>query len=331
MPEAQWIEDTLTISKKEVPVRVGRLRQEDLRFYPDNPRVHSLVHRGDSEPSQPFIQKRLAEMDHVKQLLQSIRANGGLTDPLIVRDDDMVVLEGNSRLAAYRLLARNDPVRWGMVKVKLLPADIDEDIVFALLGEYHIIGRKDWAPYEQAAYLWRRHTHHGIEPIRMATELGISKKLAGQYIRVYQFMVDHGDTDPTRWSYYYELLRSQHVSKVRKQNEDFDRIIVRKIKSGEIPKAADVRDKVVKICRVGGRALSTFLKRKDSLERSYESAISRGADNAWLRRLKKWRDMICDPDTRHDFDEMKDAHIKKCVFELRKLKKGIERLLARLE
>ena len=49
-------------------------------------------------------------MDHVKQLVQSIRANGGLTDPLIVQDGEFVVFEGNSRLAAYRLLARLDPL-----------------------------------------------------------------------------------------------------------------------------------------------------------------------------------------------------------------------------
>ena len=25
-----------------------------------------------------------------------------------------------------------------------LPSDMGEDLIFALLGEYHIIGRKDW-------------------------------------------------------------------------------------------------------------------------------------------------------------------------------------------
>ena len=77
---------------------------------PDNPRVYSIVRAAEQEPTQAEIERRLSLMDHVKQLVQSIRANGGLTDPLIVRDGNHVVLEGNSRLAAYRLLARNDPI-----------------------------------------------------------------------------------------------------------------------------------------------------------------------------------------------------------------------------
>ena len=39
---------------------------------------------------------------------------------------DMVVLEGNSRLAAYHYLAGQDQNRWGKVRCTLLPADIDE-------------------------------------------------------------------------------------------------------------------------------------------------------------------------------------------------------------
>lgn len=54
------------------------------------------------------------------------KQNCGLIDSLIVRDGDFTVLEGNNRLAAYRLLCRTDAVTWGKVKCKLLPADIDE-------------------------------------------------------------------------------------------------------------------------------------------------------------------------------------------------------------
>ena len=79
---------------------------------------------------QDEIHRLLNRMDHVKQLIQSIRANGGLTDPMLVRDGDLVVLEGNSRLAAYRELARLDAVRWGKAKIRLLPADISEKLVF---------------------------------------------------------------------------------------------------------------------------------------------------------------------------------------------------------
>lgn len=327
MAKKEWTSDSLTISKQEVPVRLGRLRQADLQFYPENPRVHSIIYSDEEQPSQALIQQRLVAMEHVKQLVQSIKANGGLTDPLLVRDGDYVVLEGNSRLAAYRILTRTEPIRWGMVKVKLLPKDIAEELVFALLGEYHIIGRKDWAPYEQAGYLWRRHTHHEVPAAQMADEMGLSTRYVSSLIKVYSFMVQHGDRDVNRWSYYEELLKSQCVNRAREKYEDFDKTIVRKIKSGEIPRAIDVREKVVKICRAGGKTLTTFLTTKRSLDRCYVRAKSRGVDNEWLRRLKKWREIICDPGVPGDFKSMRDAHQKKCLYELRKIRVRIDALL----
>jgi hypothetical protein len=162
MQEAEFTLDTLTLRGKEIQVKVGLMAQAELRFYPENPRVYSIVSPDEGKPTQEEIERALKGMDHVKQLVQSIKANGGLTDHLLVRDGDFVVLEGNSRLAAYRILFEREPRQWAQIKCKLLPKDIAEEDVFALLGEYHIIGRKDWAPYEQAGYLYRRQKHHEV-------------------------------------------------------------------------------------------------------------------------------------------------------------------------
>jgi len=148
--------NTLTIKGKEMPVQHRMIQVTDLRFYADNPRIFSIVQGGNAILDQAEIEDELTKLDHVKKLKQSIAANDGLIDPLIVRDGDLVVLEGNSRLAAYRILCKADPIKWGQVKCMLLPSDIGEEDVFALLGQYHIIGRQDWAPYELAGYLYRR-------------------------------------------------------------------------------------------------------------------------------------------------------------------------------
>ena len=111
MADNSWVNDSLTLGGEEVPVRNGYLPVFDLSFYSDNPRIYSFIQRQHDVPSQDEIHKRLNRMDHVKQLIQSIRANGGLTDPMLVRNGDLVVLEGNSRLAAHRELARLDAVR----------------------------------------------------------------------------------------------------------------------------------------------------------------------------------------------------------------------------
>ena len=186
MDDITWVSDTLTLGGEEIPVRNGYLPINDLSFYPDNPRIYSLIQRPGVVPSQDEILNRLSRMDHVKQLIQSIMANGGLTDPMLVRDGDFVVLEGNSRLAAYRVLARNARVKWGKAKVRLLPSGISEKLVFALLGEYHIIGRKDWAPYEQAGYLYRRNVTHDVSAQSMASEMGLPVRTVNHLINTYK-------------------------------------------------------------------------------------------------------------------------------------------------
>lgn len=326
-----WTDGSLTLTGKEIPLRTGYMDVGDLRFYPENPRLYSIVCSGDDEPSQAIIQKKLAGMEHVKQLVQSIRANGGLTDPLIVRDGDFVVLEGNSRLAAYRLLSGNDPIKWGKVKVSLLPQNISDNLVFALLGEYHIIGKKDWAPYEQAGYLYRRYKNHGVEPAVMAAEMGLSKQAIGHLIEVYAFMVQHGDEVVERWSYYDEFLRHNSIKRARREHPKIDGVFVEKVKSGEIPKAVEVREKLTKIATTGGKVLKAFVTGEGSFESCYDRAIARGADNTWYKRLNKFREQLADPDLKDIFLEMNEAHRKKCVFELKKIKRIVDGVLSKIE
>ena len=114
---------SILIRGRTIFTSTQNLEQTKLRFYPENPRVYSVVHGHGKLPAQEEIQNRLFQMEHVKVLVQDIRANGGLIEPLIVRDGTFEVLEGNSRLAAYRFLAKTNPMKWGYVKCTVLPAD----------------------------------------------------------------------------------------------------------------------------------------------------------------------------------------------------------------
>lgn len=332
MPDAQWIHDTLTLGGDEIPVKNGILPVHDLRFYPDNPRIYSLIQRPGGQPTQAEIFEKLRALDHVKQLIQSIRANGGLTDPMLVRDGDLVVLEGNSRLAAYRVLARNDAIAWGEAKVRLLPEDISESLVFALLGEYHIIGRKDWQPYEQAGYLYRRNITHGVSAQEIATEMGLSGKKVRHLINTYKFMVEHEETSVTRWSYYDEYLKSNIVKKSRREHPELDELIVRKIKGREIAAARDVRDKLVKlldVSKVGPEPTKILMSGSNTFERAYESALDRGVDNVWLRRLKRFKGELQVSAFLLDLERMPEEQRRKCFYEIRKIEQAFNTVTGR--
>ena len=324
-----WVNDTLTLSGQEISVRNGYLPVHDLSFYPENPRIYSLIQKPGGEPSQDEIAHRLRGLDHVKQLIQSIRANGGLTDPMLVRDGDLVVLEGNSRLAAYRELTRNDPIKWGEAKVRLLPSDISEELVFALLGEYHIIGRKDWAPYEQAGYLYRRNVTHGVSAESMANEMGLSVRTVNHLINTYKFMVEHDETSVTRWSYYDEYLKSSIVKRARRGNPELDDIVVGKIKRREIPAAVDVRKKLAKlldVSKVGPDPTKILVSGDKTFDRAFESARDRGVDNMWLGRFKRFRSELKVPEFLADLERMAPEQQEKCLFEVRKIQQSVERI-----
>jgi hypothetical protein len=317
---------TITLRGKEIPVERRMISLETLKFYPENPRVYSLVREAGHEPDQEQIEQALQTMEHVKRLVQSIRANGGVTDPLFVRGTDLVVLEGNSRLAACRALAAKDPVKWGRVKCDVVSDDITDDEVFALLVQYHIIGRKDWDPYEQAGLFWRSF-RDGQTPREIAAkvdDMGVSAKRVTHMIAVYEFMVQHKDTSPTRWSYYDEYLKSQAIKKAREANPKMDRKVVGEIKSGKIPRAVDIRRNLDKVAKAGGKVLTTYLKGDADLDTCTERAEVSGIDNALLQKLTRFNKVLAGLDKKQ-CQTMPANQQKKCSFELSRILHQIER------
>ena len=327
-------EDTLTIGKKVFDVKIGELNQADLHFYVDNPRVYSVLRASGDDPSQQEIEELMVDMDHVKQLKQSIETNGGLIDPLIVRDGDYVVLEGNSRLAAYRLLCRTDPVKWGKVKCTILPADIDDSSIFTLLGQYHIVGRKDWSPFEQAGYLYRRKqdTRYPIES--MAKELGITKGVAQNYINVYEFMIENNTLEPDKWSYWEEYLKNRNIKKQRDQDNTFDKVMVEAVKNGTIAQATDMR-------KLGEILHSTSKQAKKALERiknneitvadAYDSLLDTGQINELIKKLDKFKELINETDFEKTLLQSPSEIQDKAKYSLKKISKRIEGIMKKLK
>lgn len=321
---------TLRLKNKDIATETRDIEQKKLQFYADNPRIYSLV-RGDGRvPDQDEICKQLQGLEHVKELVQDISANGGLIDPLIVRDGDFVVLEGNSRLAAYRHLVTKDPVKWGKVRCTVLPGDIDEKLVFALLGQYHIKGKKDWAPFEKAGFLYRRHVEHNIPLPTVALELGIPKGEAEHLIAVYKFMMKHDD-DREHWSYYDEFIKSTRINKVRKDYAGFDKFIVEQIKTKQIPKAMELRDRLPTICAGPTKLLRRYIDGTIKFSDAYESSVDAGSENYALKKLKKFREWVVLNDTEEDLLESNKTVRDKMSYELKEIEKRSKKLKELLE
>jgi len=331
MSKEEFRLDYITLLGKEILVKIGYLPQIELRFYPENPRIYSILSAEDKEPTQEEIEETLLKREHVRQLIQSIKSNGGLTDPIFVYGNTMEVLEGNSRLAAYRALARRDPIKWGEIKCKILPENIDEDRIFSLLGEYHIIGKQDWIPYEQAGYLYRRSKKCGDNSHKLANDLGMTVHKVKHLINVYSFMIKHNDNDSSRWSYYDEFLKSSKINKVSDENPEFDELVVSKIKSKEIPRAVDIRDSLSKIVKAGGKTLKSFISEKHNFKECTDLAISGGIDKHCYNSIKKFRNWIVDNKVQEDLLGLPENLTKKLLYELKKIRHCINHLEKRIK
>ncbi len=328
-------EKSITISGKEYPVESREIPVSDLKFYPENPRVYSVLNVQDQEPTQEEILAVMKTLDSVKDLKEDIKNNGGLTDPLIVRGGDYVVLEGNSRLAAYHILCGMDPIKWGKVKCDVLPADISEDAVFTLLGKYHIKGKTNWDPYEQAGYLFRRQASSKTPIKKIAEDLGISKNIAEKMINAYRSMRDHNDMEKSHFSYYLEYYKSPDITKVRDNHPEIDEVIIPQIIDGSIDNAQDVR-KLAQIAKLAEKQNDKSAKKivKEIVEgdtdiyRGYERLKDSGKFDDAYKTLNSFRTKIMN----NGFEkELESADKDKVLFEIKKISNRLKTLKDKLE
>ena len=326
------LKDKIISVGKEYDVVKIEINQSLLQFYPENPRVYSALSADYAEPDQETIEKIMITMDHVKQLKESIKANGGLIDPVIVKDKDFIVLEGNSRLAAYRLLAKEDPIKWGKIKCILLPENISESAIFQLLGQYHIIGRKDWSPYEQAGYLYRRIKKSNQSLEFIAKELGISKGNAENAIKVYEYMIANGDDHPEKWSYYEELLKNRSIRKYMETVDGLEDKIKETIKNNEVNMALDIRNVLGGIAKVQDKESNKIMRDiadgKLDIYEGYKIIEDDGKSGKVYQTLKSFRKKI----NEEDFSKrMMNENVSQIKFELSKIEKTIRMLLKKLD
>ncbi len=320
-------ETTIRLGAIEYPFIETLLPQATLKFFIENPRVYSCFDRSEREPTQEEVETVLCEMDGVKELKGAIESIGGLVHPLVVIND--VVIEGNRRLAAYRILAKKDPARWAKARCMVLPSDLPEEAIFVLLGQYHLHGQLAWAPFELAGYLYRRIQKTNVRPEEIAKEVSKTPSEIRQYYKVYKFMVDNDDLDSKNWSYYEEYLKSQSIKKQRATLPELDKKVVKEIKAGNIKDARiDIREKLGTITKmpesVCNSTLQSFIDGEKTLNECFEEAKTNGVDI--LRDLINFRTWISKPETANVVRSLSKDDLEKYKFELEQIKGKVHRL-----
>lgn len=327
------MEDYIDISGTRINVRIEELPVSQLKFYEENPRVYTILRSNGGTPSQDEIEEHMLSMEHVKTLRQSIK-EVGLIDPLIVRDGDFVVLEGNSRLAAYRKLVKENPIKWGKVKCKILPKDIEQSTVLTILGQYHIVGRKDWSPFEQAGFLVRGLEATKVKIEEFAKSLGLSAANAKKCVEVYGYMKEKNDLNPAKWSYYEELLKNRAIKNIVKEQPELEEKVVEDIKAGKIHEASDIRklgDIAKSKSKSGKKALSQYKEGKITLEKAYEHVKETGALDEDLLRMTRFKEFINDSDLEDKFSDISEDLKNKLLYEIKAILKRLQVIQTKLK
>ncbi len=322
----------ITIGHEKYPIIDCEIEQVRLRFWPENPRVYSVLNEGGVVPDQALIEKTMCATEHVKELKESIRKNGGLMEPILVRNGDFVVLEGNSRLAAYRILAQSDPIKWGKIRARLLPEDIPDAAAFTLIGQYHIVGRKDWSPFEQAGYLYRIMENGAKTGKELSEELGIPLSDVNKLLKTYSYMQKHNDNNPEKWSHYEEMSKNRGIQKAFAEVDNLEAEIVRQVKNGEITMAIDLR-KLGKIAQVEGkkaeRVLEDIASGEETIYTGYEIIEDTGKLDDTYQVCTRFRRKISEPDFADRV--LNEENPKQTRFELSKIEKLVKRLMDRID
>lgn len=242
---------SITVGDITIPTEIRWLPVTELHYYKDNPRIFSILKQLGGSVIQQEIEQKLWEQDSTKDLFRDIKQNGGLLEEVIVRDSE--VLEGNSRLCAYRHLLKhakekNDKEaikKWELIRAKVLPKDTTDRTIFAILGTLHIRGKAEWRPYEQASYLFRQASTYRMNPKELADQIGHSEADVKNMVEAYKLMEQYNITDTNRFSYFLEFAKSRKLADIKEcipVGVDLAERFSQWVRDDKIPRAEAVRD-----------------------------------------------------------------------------------------
>ena len=225
-----------------------------LKYWKENPRVNAIInqkYKGKSI-SDEEIEKELWEKDSVKDLYKEIERHGGLIDEILVKGN--TVLEGNSRLCAYRHLYanaekkkdENEMLKWSFIRARILPDDTSDQAVFSILGTWHIKGKAQWDTFEKAAYLKRMNVDYGYTHKDIADSISQTEKFVLDNIEAHDLMVQNDIYKLEKFSYFFELVKEKNKSKnsevYKKEPEIINRVIETIKKDETVKRAEDIRN-----------------------------------------------------------------------------------------
>jgi len=308
--------DYITIGGKKIKCEVKEIDIFKLKYYRQNPRVFSILSTFPDDVTQEVIEQKLWQLDSTKELFQDIKRNKGLIEEIIVKGDE--VLEGNSRLCAYRKLferasSEEEKKLWRYIRAKILPKDITKEQIFVILGTFHIKGKAKWIPYEQASYLYRMVEEFNKSTKELSSMIGVGENVIKVAIESYKTMNDAGIRDLNKFSFFVEYFKNRELKKLREENPYLTNEFIKWVKEGRIPRAEKVRD--LPTILKDKKAKKSFWYDGEDFEECLYIAHKRHPEaiDSFYSNLKKTTRLLRDAPTQKIMEEIERNKTKKAI------------------
>ena len=320
----------IIIRNQPIDTGVDELPLDDLLFLKENPRVYAHTYGVDGfaelspEEQQEKIFEKLKLEESVKRLLPEIQSHGGLIEPILVRVDTREVIEGNSRLAAYRILRSRDPEGpWERIRCDIV-SGLTDDQLSAYLNQIHVKGKTKWSAYEKANFSYVR-KKRGMKIDDIAELFDESPKTIRIRTDVIEMMKENGDNTQEHFSYYDVIVRTPKIGKAMKDERVRNKILkqIRNLGSSASKTnftAQDLRRKLPVILEKN-KVRKDWLKGGTDLDTAYQRAkISRVEDT--VRRAKELLSDISDIEV----ERLEPQRLNAFRMDVRKLAREVERV-----
>lgn len=296
--------DTTPINGRRVPYRDDVIDIDQLQFWEANPRVYAAVrgvpgwNEADSMRRQQIIAECMENEESTRSVLEGLRLHQGQQEPLIVDLRGNIVIEGNSRLAALRVLAGEDPAQWGAAICRCYN-DLSEEERCALLSEMHVIGKTEWNPYVKAATYWRQHHELKWDLPKIARVNRTNVAKVKTELATVELMAKENELNERKYSWYNVLTSTRAINRVFENNAEFrDRVldVVRNASSA----ATDPVERASISFRNGLNDLvkkDRPLRRFCSGRRTLQQAVDEAQMSTLSAKLRKARSVLGDIDS----------------------------------
>jgi len=297
---------------REIEFTNEQLDISELRFYMENPRINYILTTHQGPVTQDLIQAKLLALDSTKDLVRDVLENKGLIEEVLVCGNEVV--EGNTRLAAYRRLHARYPAdpTWARIPAKVLHGEVKPEELFFILGTFHIRGKTEWGAYEKAAYIDRMVNELHESPSVVASQLGHKGGTVEAILKAYNAMstvflpslpqtADDFETQDAlrKYAYFEALYRQKELAAIAETTPGFVEEFAGWVKLGVFPKAADVRE-LPKVL-ANKRATDVFLRTIDEdPEAAYNEAMLKLNEvkpekvDPFYKEIRKFRNLIED-------------------------------------